>query len=50
MFQNELPGKDKENNWLPVPAAKYSLVARIYGPSEAAMSGKWKLPPLESLT
>jgi hypothetical protein len=42
------PGGDKENNWLPVPPAKYSLVVRIYGPSEAAMSGKWKLPPLES--
>jgi len=40
------PGPDKESNWLPAPAAKYSVVARIYGPSEAAMNGTWKLPPL----
>jgi hypothetical protein len=44
---NTTPGKEKESNWLPAPAAKYSLVARIYGPSEAAMTGKWQLPPLQ---
>jgi len=38
------PGKDVESNWLPAPPASYSLVARIYGPSEAAMNGTWKLP------
>ncbi len=43
---NQSPGADKESNWLPAPAAKYSFVARVYGPSEAAMKGKWKLPPL----
>jgi hypothetical protein len=43
---NTSPGKDKETNWLPAPAGKCSLVARVYGPSEAAMTGKWKLPPL----
>jgi hypothetical protein len=45
---NASPGKDKESNWLPAPAAKYSLVARVYGPSKAAMTGKWNLPPLQS--
>jgi hypothetical protein len=44
---NTPPAKDKESNWLPAPAAKYSLVARVYGPSEAAMTGKWNLPPLQ---
>ncbi len=43
---HESPGPEKENNWLPAPAAKYSFVARVYGPSEAAMTGKWKLPAL----
>ena len=43
---NASPGKDKESNWLPAPAIKCSLVARVYGPNEAAMTGKWKLPPL----
>ena len=45
---NASPGKDKESNWLPAPAAKCSLVARVYGPSKAAMTGAWKLPPLEA--
>ncbi|MEJ8856261.1 DUF1254 domain-containing protein [Variovorax robiniae] len=40
------PGADKESNWLPTPEGKYSAVARVYGPSKAAMSGAWKLPPL----
>ncbi|QKV54088.1 DUF1254 domain-containing protein [Comamonas antarctica] len=40
------PGADKESNWLPTPAGRYSAVARVYGPSEAAMNGSWKLPPL----
>ncbi|CAN7771908.1 DUF1254 domain-containing protein [Cupriavidus necator] len=40
------PGRDKESNWLPAPEGMYSAVARLYGPSEAAMQGKWLLPPL----
>ena len=40
------PGADKESNWLPAPEGRYSAVARIYGPSKAAMDGTWKLPPL----
>jgi hypothetical protein len=45
---NAPPAKDKESNWLPAPAAKCSLVTRVYGPSKAAISGEWKLPPLEA--
>ncbi|HEV7779411.1 MAG TPA: DUF1254 domain-containing protein [Luteibacter sp.] len=41
------PGKDKESNWLPAPAGKYSLVARVYGPGPSLIDGSWKLPPLE---
>jgi hypothetical protein len=44
---NTSPGKDKESNWLPAPAGRCSLMARVYGPSQAAMTGAWKLPPLE---
>jgi hypothetical protein len=44
---NASPGADKESNWLPAPAARCSLVARVYGPSKAAMTGQWKLPPLQ---
>jgi hypothetical protein len=44
---NASPGADKDSNWLPAPAAKYSLVTRVYGPSQAAMTGQWKLPALQ---
>ncbi|MGC4016477.1 MAG: DUF1254 domain-containing protein [Luteolibacter sp.] len=44
---NKSPGTDRESNWLPVPAGPYSFVARVYGPSEAAIKGEWKLPALE---
>jgi hypothetical protein len=43
---HDSPGPDKESNWLPTPEGRYSAVARIYGPSEAAKNGSWKLPPL----
>jgi len=43
---HESPGAGKESNWLPTPEGKYSAIGRIYGPSEAAMDGTWKLPPL----
>jgi hypothetical protein len=46
---HDSPGLDKESNWLPAPAGKYSFVARVYGPSEAAMTGQWKLPPLTAV-
>jgi hypothetical protein len=44
---HESPGLNLEANWLPAPSGKYSLVARIYGPSEAAMRDEWSLPPLQ---
>lgn len=44
---HESPGKDKEANWLPAPEGKFSLAARIYGPSADAIAGKWQLPKLE---
>lgn len=40
------PGVVKESNWLPAPAGPYSAVTRVYGPSEAAIKGQWKLPAL----
>ena len=44
---HESPGKDEESNWLPAPAGKYSLVARVYGPGPSLMDGSWKLPSLQ---
>ncbi|MCG2842046.1 DUF1254 domain-containing protein [Sandaracinobacter sp. RS1-74] len=43
------PGADKRANWIPAPAAPYTLVARLYGPNEDAIEGRWKLPAPEPL-
>ncbi len=48
-LSHESPGQGKEANWLPTPDGHYSLVGRIYGPSQDAMDGKWQLPKLEPL-
>ncbi|HEY7087975.1 MAG TPA: DUF1254 domain-containing protein [Tepidisphaeraceae bacterium] len=42
------PSPGKETNWLPAPAGQYSYVVRVYGPAPLAISGEWKLPPLEN--
>jgi hypothetical protein len=43
---HDSPGAGRENNWLPAPAGAYNIVTRVYGPSEAAIQGEWKLPAL----
>jgi hypothetical protein len=44
-LQSTSPGKDKENNWLPVPAqGPFNYVIRLYGPSEAVTNGTWQQP------
>lgn len=43
------PGEEKESNWLPAPAGPYSAVGRVYGPSPAAIDGRWNLPPLQPI-
>jgi hypothetical protein len=43
--QRESPGADKNSNWLPCPAqGPFAMITRIYGPSEAAATGKWVMP------
>lgn len=44
--QNELPGKDKEANWLPAPKGPFIAFMRLYWPKEEALEGKWKHPPM----
>jgi hypothetical protein len=48
--QAESPGKDREANWLPAPAAgPFNLTLRMYWPSEAAPSivdGSWQPPAI----
>ncbi len=49
-FQHTNPGKDKENNWLPVPNGGFRLSLRLYWPSESALNQEWRAPaPSKSL-
>ena len=45
-FQNESPGTEKENNWLPAPKGAFNLVMRLYAPRSEALTGKWNPPPV----
>lgn len=37
-FQHELPGKDKEANWLPAPEGPFTLTLRMYWPNTTTPS------------
>jgi hypothetical protein len=46
-IQNESPGKDKEDNWLPSPTGEFVLMMRLYWPNEkppTILDGSWKPP------
>ncbi|MFO0993761.1 MAG: DUF1254 domain-containing protein [Hyphomicrobiales bacterium] len=43
-FQNESPGADKEQNWLPAPKGAFNLTMRLYAPRSDALTGKWNPP------
>jgi hypothetical protein len=48
-FQNESPGKDKENNWLPAPKGPFIAMLRMYGPSQqdpSILNGSWQPPAI----
>jgi hypothetical protein len=50
LFQNESPGKGKENNWLPAPKGDFILMLRMYWPNPAnpsILDGSWKPPVVE---
>ena len=52
-FQNESPGKDKEQNWLPAPKDEFVLMMRLYWPSEKSPSlldGTWKPPEVKEVS
>jgi hypothetical protein len=49
-IQNESPGKDKEQNWLPAPSDEFVLMMRLYWPSEkppSILDGTWKPPEVK---
>ncbi len=44
------PAPERRSNWLPAPAGRpFSLVMRIYGPSDGLLTGAYRLPPLRRL-
>lgn len=46
-FQNENPGKDKEQNWLPAPKGPFNLTMRLYAPKQEVLVGKWNPPAVK---
>jgi len=46
---NQSPGNDKESNWLPAPAGKFSLWIRAYWADQAILDGTWKPPVVSRL-
>jgi hypothetical protein len=49
-LQTDSPGADKEANWLPAPASgPFNLTVRIYWPTDAVLSGSYKLPPVRKV-
>lgn len=50
-IQHESPGKEKESNWLPSPAAgTLGITMRLYAPKLDALTGKWNPPPVKYVT
>lgn len=47
--QQQSPGADKESNWLPTPNGDFSLLLRLYGPSEQVVSGAYRMPAVVKL-
>ncbi len=45
-FQNDSPGKDDEQNWLPAPKGAFNLTMRLYAPKSEALTGRWNPPPV----
>ncbi len=44
-IQNESPGKEWQNNWLPAPKGEFNVMMRLYWPKETMLNGTWS-PPL----
>ena len=44
--QKDMPGADKESNWLPAPDGQFFLVLRTYLPAEDIVNQKWQPPKI----
>ena len=49
-IQRELPGKDKELNWLPAPASgPFTMNLRLYWPKPDVLDGEWSPPGVKQV-
>ena len=44
-----VPPPGREDNWLPAPVGRFTLVLRLYLPKPDVLSGAWAAPQLETL-
>ena len=49
-LQQQNPGPDKENNWIPSPAGRFLLILRAYLPGADLLAQTWKPPAIVSVT
>ncbi|MFO1141819.1 MAG: DUF1254 domain-containing protein [Amaricoccus sp.] len=52
LIQHQSPGKDKESNWLPAPPDQFTLMLRLYWPSESdpsILNGTWTIPEVRKV-
>lgn len=48
-IQNESPGKDKQNNWLPAPKGEFNVMMRTYWPKESMINRTWSPPAITTV-
>ncbi len=51
-FQNESPGAERENNWLPAPRGPFILMLRMYWPKDtdpSILNGSWAPPHVQKV-
>lgn len=48
-IQSNSPGSAQEANWLPVSAAPFTLMLRLYSPKATALDGEWKAPAIKRI-
>jgi hypothetical protein len=49
LAQHWPPPTEQIGNWLPIPDGRFALVMRLYSPRPAALSGEWRMPPVQRL-
>ncbi|WP_158966736.1 DUF1254 domain-containing protein [Chachezhania sediminis] len=45
-FQNESPGPDRQDNWLPTPKGPFNVTMRLYAPHRTVTTGQWAPPAI----